>query len=64
MPTIRTTMRPDQELEVDDTEYAQLKAQGLLVEDNPTPEAEAEPAASAAPAKKTTPSGVTGSKEN
>jgi hypothetical protein len=43
MPTIRTTMRPDQPIEVDDTEYAQLKADGLLV-DEPAPELPAAPA--------------------
>ncbi|WP_406170342.1 hypothetical protein OIE52_39340 [Streptomyces canus] len=61
MPTVRTTIRPDQPLEVDDTEYAQLKADGLLVEEDQTPEATA--AAPATPAKKTT-SGPTGSKES
>lgn len=60
--TVRTTFRPDLEIEVDDTEYAQLKAEGLLVEEAPAPEA-AQTTALAAPAKKTT-SGTTGSKEN
>ena len=59
--TVRTTIRPDQELEVDDSEYAQLKADGLLVEEGQTPEATT--GAPAAPAKKTT-SGPTGSKES
>ena len=62
--TVRTTIRPDQELEVDDSEYAQLKADGLLVEEDQTPEATtAAPAAPSAPSKKTT-SGPTGSKES
>jgi hypothetical protein len=60
--TVRTTMRPDQELEVDDSEYAQLKADGLLVEEAAAPEAPA--AAPAAPVKKTTTSGTTGTKES
>jgi len=60
--TVRTTIRPDEPIEVDVVEYAQLKAQGLLIEDDPTPEAEA--ASPAAPAKKNTPSGTAGSKEN
>jgi hypothetical protein len=58
--TVRTTIRPDQPIEVDDTEYAQLKADGLLFEDQ-TPEVPS--AAPAVPPKKTT-SGVTGSKES
>lgn len=37
MPIVRTTMRPDQPIEVDDIEYADLKAQGLLAEDTPAP---------------------------
>ncbi|MDH6448178.1 hypothetical protein M2155_000586 [Streptomyces sp. SAI-119] len=62
MPTVRTTFRPDLQVEVDDTEYAQLKAQGLLVEDEPATE---EPtAAPAAATKKTTTSGPAGSKES
>lgn len=31
MPTVRTTIRPDKELEVDDAEYADLQAMGLLI---------------------------------
>ncbi|MFM9635977.1 hypothetical protein [Streptomyces turgidiscabies] len=58
--TVRTTFRPDLEIEVDDTEYGQLKAEGLLVED-PAPETSA--AAPAAPTKKTI-SGPAGSKES
>jgi hypothetical protein len=60
MPTVRTTMQPDREIEVDAAEYAQLKAEGLLIEDAPAPET---PAASAPPATKKT-SGATGSKES
>lgn len=56
--TVRTTFRPDLEIEVDDTEYAQLKAEGLLVEEVSAPEPPA------APAKKTTTSGTAGSKES
>lgn len=61
MPTVRTTMRPDQPIEVGDVEYADLKAQGLLVEDEPAPASAPAPAL-AAPVKKT--SGVAGSKES
>lgn len=46
MPTVRTTIQPDVELEVSDTEYVDLKRQGLLIED-PAPAA----APAAAPAK-------------
>ncbi|MGY6019594.1 hypothetical protein [Streptomyces spinosirectus] len=70
MPTVRTTMRPDQTLEVDDAEYIDLKRQGLLVEEEvpPAPAAPAAPekevppapAAPATPAKKT--SGTSGGK--
>lgn len=61
MPTVRTTMRPDQEIEVGDVEYADLKAQGLLV-DEPAPVAPAATAPPAHPAKKS--SGAAGSKES
>lgn len=33
MQVVRTTFQPDKEIEVDAAEYADLKAQGLLVED-------------------------------
>jgi hypothetical protein len=33
MHVVRTTFQPDKEIEVDDAEYADLKSQGLLVED-------------------------------
>lgn len=42
---IRTTMRPDVEIEVGDAEYLDLQREGLLVEDN-------EPAAPPPAAKK------------
>jgi hypothetical protein len=62
MPTVRTTFRPDQPIEVGDVEYAQLQAEGLLV-DEPAPDsAPPATAAPANPAKK--PSGATGSKES
>jgi hypothetical protein len=32
---VRTTIRPDQEVEVDDTEYLDLQRMGLLVDDAP-----------------------------
>lgn len=58
--TVRTTMRPDQELIVDDSEYAQLKADGLLVEES----AASESPAVAVPVKKTTTPGTAGNKES
>jgi hypothetical protein len=60
--TVTTTFQPDQEIEVGDVEYAQLKTQGLLVEDL-APEAPAAAAPSATTAKKST-SGAAGSKES
>lgn len=64
MPTVRTTFRPDLEVEVGDLEYAQLKAEGLLVNEEPasdsTPPATA---VSATPVKKTS-TGAAGSKES
>ncbi|WP_435279337.1 hypothetical protein [Streptomyces sp. 1222.5] len=47
MPTIRTTMRPDQEIDVDDAEYLDLQRQGLLVEEDSQEDV---PPATAAPA--------------
>lgn len=35
--TVRTTMRPDQTIEVDDIEYLDLKRQGLILADAPAP---------------------------
>lgn len=39
---VRTTLRPDQEVEVDDAEYLDLQRMGLLVEDAPTDTAQVE----------------------
>lgn len=61
MPTVRTTMQPDQPIEVGEVEYLDLKRQGLLLEDEPAT-APAPAAAPATPAKKT--SGAAGSKES
>lgn len=36
MPTIRTTMRPDVEIEVGDAEFLDLTRQGLIAADQPT----------------------------
>lgn len=44
MPTVRTTMRPDQEIQVGDAEYVDLQRQGLLVVPIEPPTAPAEPA--------------------
>lgn len=60
MPTVRTTFQPDKPIEVDDVEYAQLKAQKLLVDD-PAPEV---PAAPVLPATVKKTSGAAGSKES
>jgi hypothetical protein len=54
MPTIRTTIQPHLDIEVNDAEYLDLKRQGLLIED-----ASAAPAA--APAK---PAPAAAKKEN
>jgi hypothetical protein len=62
MPTVRTTMQPDREIEVDDAEYLDLQRQGLLAGDSPGPVAEAATAPSAVTPKKTT--SPAGSKEN
>lgn len=51
MPTVRTTMQPDREIEVGDADYLDLKRQGLLVED-PAPEPQPVAAVAAAPVKK------------
>ncbi|WP_406444561.1 hypothetical protein OHB14_36755 [Streptomyces sp. NBC_01613] len=58
---VRTTMRPDQEIEVGDVEYAQLKTDGLLVEEDAH---ETVPPATAAPANPAKKSGPAGSKES
>lgn len=60
--TVRTTMRPDQTIEVDDAEYLDLQRQGLLVEEDATKSVPPATAAPANPAKKT--SGAAGSKES
>ena len=64
--TVRTTMQPDQPVEVGDAEYLDLKRQGLLAEDEPVPTpppaTAAATAAPAVPAKKT--AGPAGSKES
>jgi hypothetical protein len=62
MPTVRTTMRPDQPIEVGDVEYLDLKRQGLLAEEA-APSTPAATAAPAAPAKKPA-TGAAGSKES
>jgi len=62
MPTIRTTMQPDREIEVDAAEYLDLQRQGLLVEETAAESVPPATAAPANPAKK--PSGVAGSKES
>jgi hypothetical protein len=52
MPIVRTTMRPDQPIEVDAIEALDLQRLGLLVDD-PAPAVPAAPAATpAAPDKK------------
>lgn len=39
MPTVRTTLRPDVEIEVNDADYIDLQRQGLLVEETTQPSA-------------------------
>lgn len=56
MPIVRTTMRPDLEIEVDDAELLDLQRQGLLVKDGgkePAPLATAAPSVPVPPDKKT-----------
>jgi hypothetical protein len=55
MPTVRTTMRPDQEIEVSDAEALDLSRQGLLVQETAPPT----PAPGPAPAMKAAPSAAT-----
>lgn len=58
MRTVRTTMQPDQEIEVGDAEYLDLQRQGLLVDDDgvePDPPATAAPTPPVNPVKKTPP---------
>ncbi|WP_141746618.1 hypothetical protein [Streptomyces sp. LUP30] len=64
--TVRTTMQPDRDIEVDDAEYLDLQRMGLLVDDDgtePEPPATAAPPLPVNPAKKPT-AGPAGSKEN
>lgn len=62
MPTVRTTMRPDQPIEVDDAELLDLQRQGLLVEDGPAPDTYTGTGTPATTPKKT--AGSAGSKES
>lgn len=62
MRTVRTTMQPNREIDVDDAEYLDLQRQGLLVEENAAESVPPATAAPANPAKKT--SGAAGSKES
>jgi len=69
--TVRTTMRPDQQIEVDDAEYLDLKQQGLLVEETAQEEVPPATAAPDAPEAPPQPAAVapkkpapTGSKES
>lgn len=51
MPAVRTTMRPDIEIEVGDAEHLDLRRQGLIAETQPaTPEPASQPAAKKTPA--------------
>jgi hypothetical protein len=64
--TVRTTMQPDKDIEVDDAEYLDLQRMGVLVEEDAAqdvPPATAAPTPPVSPAKKTT-AGPAGSKEN
>jgi len=63
MPTVRTTMQPDREIDVDDAEYLDLQRQGLLVKEDAAESVPPATAAPANPAKKPS-SGTAGSKEN
>jgi hypothetical protein len=56
MRTVRTTMQPDREINVDDATFLDFQRQGILLDPEPTPSAPpaAAPAVPAAPAKKTT----------
>jgi hypothetical protein len=58
MPTIRTTMRPDLSIEVDDAEYLDLQRQGLLVEEDSREEVPPATAAPAAPESTPQPAAV------
>ena len=62
MHTVRTTMRPDLEIEVDDAGLLDLQRQGLLVEDGPAPATFTGSGAPTTTPKKT--AGAAGSKES
>ncbi|MFD9464378.1 hypothetical protein [Streptomyces sp. NPDC060027] len=51
MPKVRTTMQPHVELEVSDTEYLDLKRQGVLIDEEPAATPAAAPAKTPAAAK-------------
>lgn len=61
MPTVRTTMQPDREIEITDADYLDMQRQGILLADVVHTSAPAS-AAPAVPTKKTT-AGAAGSKE-
>jgi len=63
MRTVRITMQPDREIEVDDATYLDFQRQGLLIEDEPAPSAPPATAVPASPSKKTS-AGPAGSKES
>lgn len=66
MRTVRTTMQPDRDIEVDDAAYLDLQRMGLLVNHDgvePDPPATAAPTPPVTPVKKPT-AGPAGSKEN
>ncbi|MFB7244645.1 hypothetical protein ACFCYX_19555 [Streptomyces populi] len=61
MPTVRTTMQPDREIEVDDATYHDLQRWDLLAPE-PAPSAPSATAAPATTSKKS--AGAAGSKES
>jgi hypothetical protein len=62
MPTVRTTMQPDREIDVDDATYLDFQRQGILLDAEPAPSAPSATAAPATPSKKS--AGAAGSKES
>jgi len=62
MPTVRTTMQPDREIDVDDATFLDFQRQGILLDPEPAPSAPSATAAPANPSKKS--AGETGSKES
>lgn len=54
MPTVRTTLQPDIDLDVSDGEVPVLRHQGLLLEDAAPPLARATTSSAAAPAAAST----------